>query len=103
MSPARCAGGAFRSVGGAIVTRAGRPLRSPPLDLFRFYGREMVAQSRAGRTHAARHCAEMALDLACAIAAADDWRRAGDGSANQDPALSAVRALAAEARALAAG
>jgi hypothetical protein len=76
MSPERLAGPAYRAIGGEVVSRAGRALRSPALALLAFYGREALARRAAKDAAAARHCAWMAVDLARALLAAEDWRRA---------------------------
>jgi hypothetical protein len=79
MSPKRPRGPAFRAVGGEVVSRGGRALRHCGLSLFAFLGREAIRCDGAGDRAAARSCALMAADLAVALAAADDWRRAASG------------------------
>jgi len=76
MSPERVAGPAYRAIGGEVVSRAGRALPWPALALLAFYGREALARHAAKDAAGARHCAWMAVDLARALTAVDDWRRA---------------------------
>jgi hypothetical protein len=99
MSPKRAPGLAYRAVGGEVVGRNGRSLPSPALALLGFYATEAQrARSRADEA-AARYCAQMAVELLRAVVAADDWRRAGGGAL--DPAVAALRRLAARMNPLA--
>ncbi len=103
MSPKRLAGPAYRAAAGEVIGRTGRPLPASALRLLQFYGREAEARRQAGESAAARHCAEMAAELAGAIVAANDWRRAAGRGCEADLAMPALRALAAEAKRLAPG
>src|ERR1700743_3088063 len=75
MSPEPLPGPAFRASGGDIVSRCGGSLAAP-IRFFRYLAIE-AQQRQAGDPAAAQHCARTALELAEAIVAADEWRRAG--------------------------
>ena len=65
---------AYRASGGDIVGPAGRLQPAAALDLLQRYGREAARRHRLGEPRAARLCALMALDVARAIVARDDWQ-----------------------------
>lgn len=73
--------GAVWASGGTIVTPAGPLSFERAARRFALYGREALRLERSGAAGPARLCAEMALTLAEALVAADDWTRAaGCGS-----------------------
>lgn len=76
MSPKRPGGQAFRAVGGDIVSRGGTILTDSDFSLLAHLGREAMRCDQAGDRAAARTFALMARDLARALLAVNDWRRA---------------------------
>ena len=80
MSPKRPGAAAFRAVGGEVISRSGRPLQGSGIALLIFLRGEALRLAQAGDAAAALSCAWMAADLARALAAADDWRRAAASS-----------------------
>ena len=79
MSPKRTGGQAYRAVAGGIFTRCGRDVSDEASRLLMFYGRLAVERRALGDRAGATHLAQMALELAAAMVATDDWRRAAAG------------------------
>jgi hypothetical protein len=76
MSPQRSGKAAYWCSGGTVLRRGG-PIAATEADaLLSFYIAEALALIVADDLAAARFCAGMALELASAIEAAGDWRRA---------------------------
>src|SRR5262249_55191447 len=84
MSPTPLRTRAFWSSGGVIVGRCGPLSATSALNLFRFFGREALEQRAQGDVDAARCCLRLALDLAGALVAAADWKRAAGGDCCPD-------------------
>ena len=71
--------GGWRACGGALMGPSGPTSLERGLALFGTYAREAERLHREDRRPAARVCAHLALDVAAALVAADDWRcAAGD-------------------------
>lgn len=77
-------GGCVQSHGGELTSRAS-------LDLLRFLGRRAALCQREHDTSGARYCASVALELARAILAAEDWRRAGGLETRDAVSITALR------------
>jgi len=80
MSPERPSGSAYRAVGGDVISRFGRPLQGSGIALLAFLSAEATRLAETGDAAAALSCGWMAADLAQALAAADDWRKAANFS-----------------------
>ena len=94
MRPGSDGAASYWAAGGAILGRGGGVLSiDRARDLFDFHGRQALALHAAGDIAAARFCVIRALELARAIAAADDWTRASTG---RPPVQIALRQLACE-------
>ena len=79
MSPGRMGGLAYWASGGSVAARRGPVTLSRALELLAFFNNEAEALLSAGDAAAARCCADLALELGCAVAKATSWRRcAGD-------------------------
>jgi hypothetical protein len=79
MSPARMGGLAYWASGGSVAGRRGPVTLSRAVELLGFFNDEAEALLGAGDAAAARCCADLALELGCAVAKAASWRRcAGD-------------------------
>jgi hypothetical protein len=80
MSPQRMGGLAYWACGGEVMGRCGPLARARAAEVAKF----LVAQAERGREigdmAAVYLCCHLALELADAVAAADDWRRAAAGS-----------------------
>lgn len=92
MSPLRPTGLAYWSSGGGVIGRCG-PLGGCALELFRFYGREALARHDRGDAAGVRCCLVLALELAAAIVAAADWRRAASAGSSQQARIERLRHL----------
>ena len=79
MSPARMGGLAFWSSGGSVAGRRGPMALDRAVELLGFLNREADACLARGDAAAARLCADLALELGCAVAKAASWRRCGAG------------------------
>jgi hypothetical protein len=98
MRPPQQNAGGYWASGGDILGRAG-PL--PPQNanrLFASYGREALQRDRCGDAAAARLCAALALQLARAIVAADDWRCAASGAPRSQSEHSSLRRLVIDSK-----
>ena len=61
------------------------------LDLFNFYGCEGLKCAARADGAGAHYCAELAVELARALCAADDWRCAAAGVSRSKSALASFR------------
>jgi hypothetical protein len=77
MSPARIGGLAYWASGGSVAGRRGPLPLAGAVELLAFFNREAEVCVARGDAPAARFCAELALELGCAIARAAAWRRCG--------------------------
>jgi len=77
MSPDRMAGVAYWASGGTVVGRRGPIALGRAAELLAFFNSEAESCLAAGEMGAARFCAELALEIGCAIAKAALWRRCG--------------------------
>jgi hypothetical protein len=77
MSPARMDGLAYWASGGSVAGRQGPLPLARAVELLAFFNQEAEACVSRGDASAARFCAELALELGCAIARAAAWRRCG--------------------------
>jgi hypothetical protein len=93
MTPGSDGMATYWAAGGDIVSRRGALSIDRARELFAFHGRTALARHAEGDLAAARFCALQALELARAIAAADDWGRASTGEPARQIAL---RQLACE-------
>ena len=75
MSPDRMTGAAYWASGGTVAGRRGPIELGRAAELLGFFNSEAEARLTAGDRAAARFCAELALELGCAIAKAALWRR----------------------------
>ena len=98
MSAPRQGTGAWWSSGGTICSRAGPISAARGLALFHRYAREAWERDRNGERPAARLCAEMALALAHAMLAAEDWRCAASGLRRSNTELQSLRQLARDVK-----
>ena len=78
MSPDRMAGLAYWASGGTVAGRRGPIALSRAAALLDFFNQEAEARLAGGDAVAAGFCAELAIELGCAIAKAATWRRCGD-------------------------
>lgn len=79
MSPERMGGLAYWASGGTVAGRRG-PITLPrAAALLDFLNAAAETSLTAGDHGAARFCAELALEVGCAIAKAVSWRRCGGG------------------------
>jgi hypothetical protein len=76
MSPLRIGGPAYWASGGSVVGRRGPIAFSRAKQLLEFFDAEARERRRAGDSAAALFCLRLAVDLAHAIIAASEWRRA---------------------------
>lgn len=77
MSPDRMGGPAYWASGGTVAGRRGPlPLRRA-VALLDFFNEAADASLGGGDAAAARFCAELAMEVGCAIAKAASWRRCG--------------------------
>ena len=79
MSPVRMSGLAYWSSGGSVAGRSGPLALGSAVELLDFFNREAEACLAQGDGAAARLCAELALELGCAVAKAVSWRRCWRG------------------------
>jgi hypothetical protein len=77
MSPDRMAGVAYWASGGTVAGRRGPIALGRAAELLAFFNSEAERHLSAGETAAARFCAELALEIGCAIVKAALWRRCG--------------------------
>lgn len=77
MSPARKAGLAYWASGGSVAGRRGPMPMARAVELLAFFNCEAEACLRLGDEPAAHFCADLALELGCALARAASWRRCG--------------------------
>ena len=77
MSPDRMGGLAYWASGGAVAGRRGPIALGRAAGLLDFFNQAAEASLAGGDAAAARFCAELALELGCAIAKAASWRRCG--------------------------
>jgi hypothetical protein len=77
MSPERMSGAAYWSSGGTVASRRGPVALGRAVELLAFFNSEAEARLAAGETAPARFCAELALEIGCAIAKTAYWRRCG--------------------------
>lgn len=75
MSPDRMTGVAYWASGGTVASRRGPIALGRAAELLAFFNDEAEARLAAGDTAAAQFCAELALEIGCAIAKAARWRR----------------------------
>lgn len=75
MSPARIGGLAYWASGGSVAGRRGPLALERAVELLAFFNSEAEACVSGGDAPAACFCAELALELGCAIARAAAWRR----------------------------
>jgi hypothetical protein len=66
---------AYWASGGSVVGRRGPIALSRAMDLLGFFNGEAEVSHADGDAAAARCCADLALELGCAIAKAASWRR----------------------------
>jgi hypothetical protein len=77
MSPDRLGPPAYRAVGGEVVSLSGRAVSdAEALRLIRRLGRAAMLLEHSSGAASGRCCALIALELASAMTAAHDWRRA---------------------------
>jgi hypothetical protein len=93
MNAARTGRPAYWPCAGTVMSRRGALADGRPLVLFRFHGREAWRCRRLGDAAGARHCAELAVELAAAMVRADDWRRAATGEGRSNSPITALRVL----------
>ena len=79
MSPDRMAGAAYWASGGSVAGRRGPIALERAAELLAFFNSEAESRLAVGDTAAARFCAELALEVGCALAKAALWRRCGGG------------------------
>jgi hypothetical protein len=70
---------AYWASGGSVAGRRGPMGLSRAMDLLDFFNREAEASLASGDAAAARYCADLALELGCAVAKAASWRRCAAG------------------------
>jgi hypothetical protein len=75
MSPARMGGLAYWASGGSVAGRRGPIELSRAMALLDFFNGEAETSLAGGDAAAARCCADLAIELGCAIAKAASWRR----------------------------
>jgi len=75
MSPVRMGGLAYWASGGSVVGRRGPVALSRAVELLTFFNSEAEQSLADGDAAAARCCADLALELGCAVAKAASWRR----------------------------
>ncbi len=77
MAPTRMGGLAYWASGGSVAGRRGPIALARAMELLAFFNREAEMRLAGGDGPAAHFCAELALELGCAIAKAVSWRRCG--------------------------
>ena len=77
MAPDRIGGLAYWASGGSVAGRRGAVSLVRATELLAFFNDEAAIRLAGGDTAAARFCAEIAIELGCAIAKAASWRRCG--------------------------
>jgi hypothetical protein len=77
MTPARMGGLAYWASGGSVAGRRGAIALTRAAELLDFFNREAEARLAEGDAAAAQLCADLALELGCAVARAASWRRCG--------------------------
>ena len=77
MAPDRMGGLAYWASGGTVAGRAGAIRLERATELLGFLNTQAEACLSEGDAAAARFCAELAVELGCAIAAAAAWLRCG--------------------------
>jgi hypothetical protein len=77
MSPTRMGGLAYWASGGAVVGRRGPIALARAAALLAFFNREAGTLLAQGDAPAASFCADVAMELGCALARAANWRRCG--------------------------
>ena len=82
---------AFWHSGGALMAAGGPMTPARGLELFYFHSREGLKCIAAGDGAGARYCAELAVELALALCAADDWRCAAAGISRSKSPLADLR------------
>ena len=70
---------AYWSSGGSVAGRGGTLALESAVELLAFFNREAEACLARGDGAPARFCAELALELGCAVAKAVTWRRCWRG------------------------
>jgi hypothetical protein len=75
MSPARMGGLAYWASGGSVAGRRGPIALSRAVELLAYFNEEAEALLGDGDAAAAHLCADLALELGCALAKAASWRR----------------------------
>jgi hypothetical protein len=78
MSPDRMDGLAYWASGGSVAGRRGPFALARAAELLAFFNQAAEQCLADGDAAAARFCAELALELGCAIARAASWRRCGE-------------------------
>jgi hypothetical protein len=79
MSPDRIGGLAYWASGGTVAGRRGPIALARAAALLDFFNRAAETSLADGDAAAARFCAELALEVGCALAKAASWRRCGGG------------------------
>jgi hypothetical protein len=79
MAPDRMGGLAYWASGGSVAGRRGPIALARAAELLAFFNQQAETSLAGGDTAAARLCADLALELGCAIAKAVSWRRCGGG------------------------
>ena len=77
MAPERMGGLAYWASGGSVAGRRGPIELARAVELLAFFNEQAQARLAAGDAAAAGFCAELALELGCAIARVFSWRRCG--------------------------
>ena len=89
MTPDRLGGLAYWASGGTVVGRRGAIALTPAAELLGFFNLQAEGCLDSGDAAGAQLCADLALELGCAIARASTWLRCGD--ARTAPAPSRTR------------
>ena len=77
MAPGRMGGLAYWASGGSVAGRRGPIGLARAAELLGFFNRQAETSLAEGDAAAAHFCADLALELGCAIAKAASWRRCG--------------------------
>jgi hypothetical protein len=75
MAPGRMGGLAYWASGGSVAGRHGPIGLARAVELLGFFNRQAEASLADGDAAAAHLCADLALEIGCALARAARWRR----------------------------
>lgn len=93
MNAERAAALTYWPSAGVVMSRQGELGLASAISFVRFLGRQAQQCRMKGDAGGARYCALVALELAQAVVAADDWRRAAGAGTRGSTPVEALRAF----------